>query len=174
AKVEKEVRNVVEEILASPVREEDVGSKRIEAEGLIRSNAEIPASVLQAAVAIGRFGISANESIDPALTEAQLEQARKSIEPTKILQGQVLVQEGQGVDREVYRQLELAGMTEDQTDLKPALGLLVFVVIAISLLFIVTQRSTDGEQKKIITLWVLAAALLLSLTLMKLLSAVSG
>ncbi|WP_033544107.1 HD family phosphohydrolase [Planococcus sp. CAU13] len=172
--VQKEIEDTVESILASPVREEDVAGKRNEAEQLIRTNSDIPASVLQAAVSIGRFGISANETVDESLTEAQLKQARDSVEPTKILQGQVLVQEGQVIDREVYRQLELAGMTENQTDLKPALGLLLFVGIAMGLLLIVTQRSTDAEQRKIITLWVLAAAITISLTLMKLLSAVNG
>lgn len=171
--VQEEIEEIVETILESPVREEDVSSKRIEAEQLIRTNENIPATVLQAAITIGRFGISANETVDQTLTEAQLDQARKSVEPTKILQGQVLVQEGQVIDRDIYRQLELVGMTENQTDWKPALGLLLFVAIAVGLLFIVTQRSADSEQKKIITLWVLAGALTISLTLMKLLSAVS-
>lgn len=171
--VQEEVEEIVETILESPVREENVNSKRNEAEQLIRTNENIPASVLQAAITIGRFGISANETVDQTLTEAQLEQARESVEPTKILQGQVLVQEGQVIDREIYRQLELVGMTENQSDLKPVLGLFLFVAIAVGLLFIVTQRSTDTQQKKIITLWVLAAAITISLTLMKLLSAIS-
>lgn len=142
--VQEEVEEIVETILESPVREENVNSKRNEAEQLIRTNENIPASVLQAAITIGRFGISANETVDQTLTEAQLEQARESVEPTKILQGQVLVQEGQVIDREIYRQLELVGMTENQSDLKPVLGLFLFVAIAVGLLFIVTQRSTDN------------------------------
>ena len=172
--VQQEIENVTEDILASPVREEDVNTKRNEAEQLIRSNEEIPASVLQAAAAIVRFGVKANETVDESLTEAQLKQARESVEPTKILQGQVLVQEGQVVDREVYRQLELAGITDNQTDLKPALGLLLFVLIVMGLLLIVVQRSREPEQKKMTALLVLAAVLIISLTLMKLLGAVSG
>ncbi|QHJ71506.1 HD family phosphohydrolase [Planococcus halotolerans] len=172
--VQQEIENVAENILASPVREEDLNIKRNEAEQLIRSNEEIPASVLQAAAAIVRFGVKANETVDESLTEAQLKQARESVEPTKILQGQVLVQEGQVVDREVYRQLELAGITDNQTDWKPALGLLLFVLIVMGLLLIVVQRSQEPEQKKMTALLVLAAVLIISLTLMKLLGAVSG
>lgn len=172
--VQREIEEILEELLAVPVRKEDVDNKRNEAEQAVRNNADIPAAALQAAVSIGRFGITANETIDTDLTEAQLEQARKSVEPTKILQGQVLVQEGQVVDREVYRQLELAGMTDDQTDLKPALGLLLFVLIAMGLLMIITRRSQETEQKKTTALLVLAVAVTISLTFMKLLQAVSG
>ena len=172
--VQQGIETIVEDILAEPVREEEVDNRRNEAEQAIRNNAEIPASVLQAAVSIGRFGIKANETVDEDLTEAQLKQARESVEATKILQGQVLVQEGQVVDREVFRQMELAGMTEDQTDLKPALGLLLFVLIVMGLLLIIIQRSQETEQKKTTALLVLAATLAISLTLMRLLNAVSG
>ncbi|MCM3611296.1 HD family phosphohydrolase [Planococcus sp. MERTA32b] len=172
--VQQEIENLIENVLASPVREDDLTAKRNEVEQVLRNNEEIPASVLQAAVNIGRFGVMANETVDESLTEAQLKQARESVEPTKILQGQVLVQEGQVVDREVYRQLELAGMTDNQTDLKPALGLLLFVLIVMGLLLIVVQRSKEAEQKKMTALMVLAAVLAVSLTLMILLNAVSG
>lgn len=172
--VQQEIEGLIENILASPVREDDLTAKRNEVEQMLRNNEEIPASVLQAAVNIGRFGVMANETVDESLTEAQLKQARESVEPTKILQGQVLVQEGQVVDREVYRQLELAGMTDNQTDLKPALGLLLFVLIVMGLLLIVVQRSKEVEQKKMTALLVLAATVAISLTLMKLLNAVSG
>ncbi len=171
--VQSEVEGIVENILASPVREEEVGGMRNEAEQRIRSNEDIPASVLQAAVAIGRFGIKANETVDEDLTDAQLKQTRESVEPTKILQGQVLVQEGQVVDREVYRQLELAGMTDNQTDLKPALGLFLFVLTVMGLLLIVVQRSKETEQKKTTALLVISVTIAISLTLMKLLNVVS-
>lgn len=172
--VEREIKEIVEGILESPVREQDVNAKRNEAEQLIRSNEEIPASVLQPAISIGRFGIMANETVDETLTEAQLDQARKSVEPTRILQGQVLVQEGQVIDREVYRQLELAGMTEQGADLKPGLALLMLVLIIMTILWIIIYRSKESEQKKTIAILVITAVSFISLTLMKLLSLVNG
>lgn len=172
--VEREIKEIVEGILESPLREQDVNAKRNEAEQLIRSNEEIPASVLQPAISIGRFGIMANETVDETLTEAQLDQARKSVEPTRILQGQVLVQEGQVIDREVYRQLELAGMTEQGADLKPGLALLMLVLIIMTILWIIIYRSKESEQKKTIAILVITAVSFISLTLMKLLSLVNG
>ena len=53
------------------------------------------------------------ESINEDMTKASIEQARESVEPTRILQGQVIVREGQVIDKEIYRQLELAGRIDE-------------------------------------------------------------
>ena len=174
AKVQAVLEDIVEEELETPIREEALSETRNSIEQTIRSNNDIPASVLQAAITIGRFGIIPNEVVNEELSKAQLEQARASVEPTKILQGQVLVQEGQVIDREVYRQLELAGIAEEQTDLKPFLGLLLFVMIGMGLLLLVTQRTRDEDSVKMTALLVIAAVIFISLTLMKLLGIVSG
>ena len=175
AAVEEQLKILLDDYLSEPIRIEDVARIRAEIEQDIRLSEQIPDDVVQAAVTIGRFGIIPNELINEELTASQVEQARSSVEPTRILQGQVLVQEGQVVDREVYRQLELAGMTEDQLNYKPLLGLLLFVLLAMILLMAVMSRSQTGdEQKKTTELLVLVAVVAISLALMKLLYAISG
>lgn len=174
AKMEQELTELVKSRLSEPLREEDVAGVQNEIEQEIRGSTRIPASALQAAVVIGRFAIEPNEVIDEELTEAQAESARASVEPTRILQGQVLVQEGQIIDREVYRQLELAGMTQEREDFKPLAGLLLFVVITMGILVILTIRSKSSKQQKLIKFSVILAVVLISLTLMQLLSLVSG
>ncbi|HSI68209.1 MAG TPA: HDIG domain-containing protein [Planococcus sp. (in: firmicutes)] len=160
--------------LRNPIREEHVSETRDLVEQEIRRSNEIPASVLQAAVSIGRFSIIPNEVVNEELTEAQIAQVRASVEATRILQGQVLVQEGQVVDREIYRQLELAGMTEDHASFRPLLGLLLFVAIAMGLLLALVQRSVMTDRNKKISLMVMAIVITISLALMQLISAVSG
>lgn len=173
-KVQDQLKQLLQSRLLEPIREEQIIAARNSVEQEIRRSEIIPATALQAAISIGRFGIVPNELVDEELTEAQIEQARSSVEPTRILQGQVLVQEGQVVDREVYRQLELAGMTEDRQDFKPLIGLLFFVFIAILILSIIMRRSTAANSKKIIELLVLAVVVVISLTLMKLLGIVGA
>ena len=171
--VQQQLKELLENYLSDPVRTEELARIRTEIEQDIRRNEQIPDNVVQAAVTIGRFGIIPNELVNEELTASQVEQARNSVEPTRILQGQVLVQEGQVVDREVYRQLELAGMTEDQLNYKPLLGLFIFVLVAMGLLFAVMSRShTKDERKKTTELLVVVAVIGISLALMKLLYAV--
>ncbi|MBT2569092.1 HDIG domain-containing metalloprotein [Planococcus sp. ISL-110] len=172
--VQEELDSLLQSYLNEPIRVEGVARIRTEIEQDIRRSEQIPDNIVLAAVTIGRFGIIPNELVNEELTAGQVEQVRNSVEPTRILQGQVLVQEGQVVDREVYRQLELAGMTEEQRNYKPLLGLLIFVVIAMGLMVAVVSRSQKDDQSKITELLVMIVVLTISLALMKLLYAVSG
>ena len=171
--VQEELDRLLQSYLSEPIRVEEVARIRTEIEQDIRRNEQIPADVVQAAVAVGRFGIIPNELVNEELTASQVDQVRNSVEPTRILQGQVLVQEGQIVDREVYRQLELAGMTEEQLNYKPLLGLLIFVLIAMGLLLTVISRSQKDDRNKTTELMVMIVVIAISLSLMKLLYAVS-
>ncbi len=171
--VEEQLNKTIQSYLNEPIRTEEVARTRTEIEQEIRRNEQIPNDIIQAAVTIGRFGIIATELVNEELTANQLEQVRNSVEPTRILQGQVLVQEGQLIDREVYRQLELAGMTEDQLSYKPLLGLLVFVLIAIGLLLVVITRSRKDDKNKVVELLIVLVTVSISLVLMKLIAEVS-
>ena len=172
--VREELNSLIHSYLSEPIRIEEVARIRTEIEQDIRRTEQIPANIVQAAVTIGRFGIIPNELVNEELTASQVQQVRNSVEPTRILQGQVLVQEGQVVDKEVYRQLELAGMTEEHMNYKPLLGLLIFVLIAVGLLLAVMSRSEKDDRSKSAELLVIFVVIAISLALMKLLYAVSG
>lgn len=173
-RVEREVRNQVLAVLQDPLREAGLTQARNSAEQEIRGDDQVPASAIPAAAAIARANIVPNELINEELTEQQKDQARASVEPTRILQGQVLIQEGQLIDREVYRQLELAGMTEQQSNYRPALALSLFVLIAAGLLLLVLQSAKVEGVKKAIRLTIVFVVFALSLAIMKLLEIISG
>ncbi|MGO1059040.1 HD family phosphohydrolase [Planococcus sp. FY231025] len=171
--LQQNLESIVSSRLEQPIRAEEVAAARSAVEQDIRENERIPAAVLQAAITIGRFAVIPTETVNEELTSMQVEQAKASVEPTRILQGQVLVQEGQVVDREIYRQLELVGMTEEQADYKPAFGLALFVLASTGLLWMVLERREASQPEKVTSLLVLLAVLLITLALMKLLAAVS-
>lgn len=173
-RVEREVRNQVLAVLQNPLREAGLTQARNAAEQEIREDDQVPASAIPAAVAIARANIVPNELINEELTEQQTEQARASVEPTRILQGQVLIQEGQLIDREVYRQLELAGMTEQQSNYRPVIALSLFVLIAAGLLLLVLQSAKVEGVKKAIRLAIVFFVFALCLAIMKLLEVISG
>lgn len=173
-RVEREVRNQVLAVLQDPLREAGLTQARNSAEQEIRGDDQVPASAIPAAAAIARANIVPNELINEELTEQQKDQARASVEPTRILQGQVLIQEGQLIDREVYRQLELAGMTEQQSNYRPVLALSLFVLIAAGLLLLVLQSAKVEGVKKAIRLTIVFVVFALSLAIMKLLEIISG
>ncbi|UZM98412.1 hypothetical protein OL548_27725 [Lysinibacillus sp. MHQ-1] len=76
------------------------------------------------------------------------EQAKESVEPTRILQGQIIVQEGQIIDKEAFRQLELLGMISNQASLKPIAGLIILTLLQMVFMYILFERWEANERKK--------------------------
>ncbi|EMR05904.1 putative domain HDIG [Bhargavaea cecembensis DSE10] len=122
------VSSIVSEVMEKPVRDTALADARNESEDRIRTSA-VPPGLMPAAVEIGRSSIIVNEKVDEQQTEARIEQAKAEVEPTRILQGQVIVQEGQIIDREVHRQLELAGLLNESASLRPVLALGLFTLL---------------------------------------------
>lgn len=161
------------DIMSKPIRSEQVATAKNEIEKRIRANMSIPESVLSTAVLIGRYSINENETLNEKLTEARIEQARASIEPTRILQGQIIVQEGQLIDREVYRQLELLGMLTNQSSMKPILGLILFISLCMWLVHMQMSKWRTNKDEKQRALVVVMLIFILTVIGMKLISMVS-
>ena len=124
-------------------------------------------------VNIAKTSIVPTEVENKSLTEERIEQAVASVEPTRILQGQILVQKGEIVDREVYRQIELLGMLTNKASYKPYLGVAVFVALTMWLLFgqtISRRGKTINNSKNLI---VVVFSVMLSVLMMKVIQSVA-
>lgn len=136
----------VEAVMNEKIREEQVGKARELLQERIK-NIGFPTEIEQAALQLGQYAIVPNELFDPELTEERKKQVMQEIEPAKILQGQIIVQEGHLIDRETYRQLEMLGLLKSKPTPKPLIGLGIFVVIAIGTLIIHFSRVQISEEK---------------------------
>ena len=99
-----------------------------------------------------------------------IEEAKAAVEPIRILQGQVIVREGQVVDKEVYRQLELAGLLTNQSPVKPMAAIVLFVIVIGSIVFMHfhTWRESSIVKKK--SLAIVMVVFFLQVIIMKLIS----
>lgn len=172
-----ELRNLVTSsvamVMSDPIRVEEVATAKNDIERRLRGDLSIPENVLPTLVFIGRFSIVENEVLNKDLTEERVEQVKASVEPTKILQGQVIVRDGQIVDREIYRQLKLVGMLDNQSSLKPAIGLFLFIALCMWLFYVQLKKWNAGKDEKQRVLSVSMIIFILSVTGMKLISLVS-
>ncbi len=162
------VANLVETMMEQPVREGDLTDRKNEIGQLI-NDSRVPDPLKGTAAAIGKASIVANEKIDDQKTGDRIEQAKASVEPTKILQGQVIVQEGQIIDREVYRQLELAGLLNEKTSSRPAAGLALFTALIFWVLYRHFKRTDRDERVKKKWLAIVLVVYFLALASMKIL-----
>ncbi|MED1205094.1 HD family phosphohydrolase [Heyndrickxia acidicola] len=127
-------------------------------------------SLRRSAVELGKYAIVPNDLYDADLTAERKKEAMDNVEPIKILQGQVIVQEGQLIDRETYRQLELLGLLTSHQSIKPFVGLAVFVLLIIGGLYIYFAKMRMPEEKKQNELLMLSFIFIISLILMKIVS----
>jgi putative nucleotidyltransferase with HDIG domain len=83
-------------------------------------------------VKLTKQAIIPNVIYDRAATEEKRRQAMDEVKPVKILQGQVIVEEGQFITNEIYHQLQLVGLLQNDRSFQPLIGLVLFVLLLLS------------------------------------------
>lgn len=164
---------LTKEVLSESIRKENLSSARTNIESLIRSSS-IANSLLSTAITLGRNSLVETETLNEEKTAIAKRQARDAIEPTKILQGQIIVLEGEIVDREKYRQLELLGLIDSQASWKPIGGVVILIVLQMIFLFVLFDGYKGTLKEKSNQLLVTVIVYLSAIVLMKLGSLISN
>ncbi|MFD0768049.1 HD family phosphohydrolase [Bacillus sp. CGMCC 1.60114] len=81
----------------------------------------------QAIIALGQYAIVPNYFYDSSATTERKQMAMDQVAPVYILQGQILVKEGDTITREIYEQLKLVGLLDQSNSFQPFLGLAIFI-----------------------------------------------
>lgn len=170
----KEVVSFVKAALERPIRTERVASEQDAVESKIRARLPLNLAAQDAIVHIGRASIVETEILDKDQTNKLIEQARASVEPTRVLQGQIIVQEGQIINDDMYRQLELLGMTDNQRSLKPVAGLALFILLEMTFIYMLFEREPLTLRKKRNALLITMIIYAMSIVLMKLVSLIAN
>ena len=165
--------NLIQSNLDRPLRKDNLITYRNEIESKIRQQSAIPDSLMTIAVVIGRAAIIETEILDEEKTAIAIQQARETVEPTRILQGQIIVQEGEVITREIYRQLELLGMLDNKTSFKPIAGLLILIGLQMAFLFILFDHSKKERSERRHELFVTVIVYAIALITMKLIGLIA-
>jgi len=137
----------VESVMNDKIREDGVeAARKLVADHIKMSG--LSDELKNVAIDLGKYAIIPNDLYDPVLTEDRKKQAKEDVEPVKILQGQIIVQEGHLIDRETYRQLEMLGLLKSNPTIKPLIGLGIFVILAIGSIYMYFSRLSTTEDKK--------------------------
>lgn len=163
----------VTSVLQQPVREADVAEKRESIGNAIRLTYSFPTDLMNVSIRIARSAMVANELLDEDATEQKRQQAIESIDPTRILQGQIIVQEGEVIDRDVYHQLEVTGMLATHQSLKPYVGLALLIIIQMLFFYMIFNNAKNMKiEHKIRNLLIVSIIYILSIGFMELLGIV--
>ena len=175
ATTEAELLKLIEPILAEAIGEERLTDRKNQAEVQINSNVSIPSSLKTIAVKLARTAIVPTKVLNEQKTEEAKKLAVNSVEPTRIIQGQIIVLEGEVVQSDAYRQLELLGITDGKTSLRPILGVIILIGLQMSLMYALFGRpgSKDPEIKRVKNMVITTFVFIISLVIMKLINLVS-
>ncbi|MGG4039074.1 HD family phosphohydrolase [Heyndrickxia ginsengihumi] len=166
------VLNNVQAVLNKKIRNNQVDAAKTTVVNQIQQS-NLSKSLKLAAQELAEYAIVPNYIYDEKLTKEHRKQAMKAVEPFKILQGQVIVQEGHIIDRDIYRQLKLLGLLKTNSSIKPYIGLAIFVILIISLLAFYAAHARISQEEKQNRLVMVSLILLCSLALMKLVGAMN-
>jgi cyclic-di-AMP phosphodiesterase PgpH len=86
------------------------------------------------------------------------------------LQGQVIVREGQVIDNEIYRQLEIAGLLTNQSPVKPMAGIILFIFVISAIIFMHFNTWKENTLAKRKSLVITLVVFFLQVVIMKLIS----
>lgn len=163
----------VEALMNGKIREDQVNKVSSALIDRIRS-AGMEKDVEKASIELGEYAIIANEVYDPRLTEERKQHAMDEVEPVKILQGQIVVQEGHLIDRDIYRQLDTLGLLKSKPTIKPFIGLAIFVLLLIGALYVPFTKLNEPEEKKLNYLLLLGIVFVGAIIVMKIISLMEG
>ncbi len=127
----------------------------------------------KASIALARFAVTQNYFFDPKKTEEQREQAAENVEPVKILQGEILVNKGQLVDKDIYRNLKLAGLLDSEKSIMPFVGLALLVAFVFGFMFYfytIFEKKNEHRHSHILIFSLVYIMLLLIMKMLSLLS----
>ena len=123
-----------------------------------------------ASIELGRYAVIQNEFYDPDATEEMRKQAAESVEPVKILQGQIIIEEGKLIRKEEYRQLELVGLLDNKQSYKPFTGLLILITIILSSVYFYFYQMKEQPEKRQTNLLLFGIVFILTFFILKIIS----
>ncbi|MEH7254733.1 HD family phosphohydrolase, partial [Neobacillus niacini] len=123
-----------------------------------------------AAIELGRYAVIQNEFYDPDATEELRKLAAESVEPVKILQGQIIIEEGKLIRKEEFRQLELVGLLDTKQSYKPFIGLLILITISLSSVYFYFYQMKEQPEKRQTNLLLFGIVFILTFFILKIIS----
>ncbi|PGA74910.1 HD family phosphohydrolase [Bacillus pseudomycoides] len=133
-------------------------------------NVNVNSDLKEALNVLGKYAIEANYFYDSTATKDRKKVAEDAVAPVYILQGQILVKEGDTITREVYDQLKLVGLLEQGNTFQPFVGLAI--IIGVLLFFMHKQFESFLKLKREEKPYILAYTTIVAITvvLMKIIS----
>jgi cyclic-di-AMP phosphodiesterase PgpH len=158
---------VVNDVMSLEIKRDDVESAKQDVKNKLLSTS-LSDELREAITEVAQFVITPNYLFDAEKTAIERQKQRDAVDVVFIREGQLLVEKGQVIDEEIYRQLKLVGILDKQSNILPYIGL----VLLVSFLTYVIIYFYNTE-KKVHPLGLYTLIFFLSFVLMKITSIIA-
>ncbi|WP_273832713.1 HD family phosphohydrolase [Guptibacillus sedimenti] len=173
--------SLIKELTLSEVME--VMTDRVSIDNLEQSKSDVedrlsltslPTDQKKAMITVAQQSIVPNYFLDPEQTEQSRQEAIEAVQPVMIREGQIIVEEGAMINREVMEQLRLAGLLDEGFDAVPYVGLALLVMLLTGYLYYFFQDVKSRVRTSNTNLFILVLIYLSTLLVLKLSSLLQG
>lgn len=120
--------DAVEKVLEKGVRSENKQSAISEIEQALKYS-DLDQNAQDVMMELTSFAIVENSFFDPEKTEEARKASANSVDPVVIRAGEIIVRQGQMITNEIYEDLKLVGLLNEERNFYPLIGLAVFVLV---------------------------------------------
>lgn len=163
--VKTESLALIDEQMEKRIRETDLtDDKQLALDKIDMTNhTEIQVQVIRYLI---EDGIVINDVLNETRTAELRRQARQSVQPVMIYQGEVVVREGSQIDATALNKLNLLGMTNSTGSVFPLVAMICAVLLQLLLLYFYSHQ-IEGSFQRVRFILFYAASLSVSILLMK-------
>ncbi|MGG4168733.1 HD family phosphohydrolase [Rossellomorea vietnamensis] len=166
SRVETIVSTQMKIIMENGVKEEELNEAKLNLEQRI-TNYSFKGDLSTAAVKLGKVAIEPTLYYDAEKTDELKKLAEANVEKVEIIEGGVIVEDGELITPKKYSILKSLGMVEDTFSFRPYIGLALFVLVVISSLYYFFYTLEVTEERKQNYLILTSIVFVISLLIMK-------
>ncbi|PFG05659.1 HD family phosphohydrolase [Bacillus sp. es.034] len=166
SRVETIVTTQMRIIMENGVKEEELNEAKLNLEQRI-TNYSFKGDLSTAAVKLGKVSLEPTLYYDAEKTDELKKLAEANVEKVEIIEGGVIVEDGELITPKTYSILKTLGMVEDTFSFKPYVGLALFVLVVISSLYYFFYTLEVTEERKQNYLILTSIVFVISLLIMK-------
>ncbi|MBN8191002.1 HD family phosphohydrolase [Bacillus sp. NTK074B] len=166
SRVETIVSTQMKIIMENGVKEEELNEAKLNLEQRI-TNYSFKGDLSTAAVKLGKVAIEPTLLYDAEKTDELKKLAEANVEKVEIIEGGVIVEDGELITPKKYSILKSLGMVENTFSFRPYIGLALFVLVLISSLYYFFYTLEVTEERKQNYLILTSIVFVISLLIMK-------
>lgn len=163
--VKEESLEIVDQRMSEQIRQNDLNTARQNAEEQVKV-LDLSDEQKEATSYLVDEGITVNTFLNEQKTEELKQEAKDSVQPVMIYQGEIIVREGSQIDSTAIQKLNVLGMTEKNQSFFPFVAIVLAALLQIIVLLYLSFPVKDKDKRE--NQWVFyVVAMTLSLVFMK-------